>query len=272
VELTEISRAVRLALGTDYGMHDARWMSRFHSDERQAPRYRVGRVFLAGDAAHVHSPAGGQGMNTGLQDAANLSWKLAAAVHGWAPTDLLDSYQDERHPVGREVLRSSGNLLRLALGESVATRAARGLIAKVLTRFPPVVRKLRQTVTGIGIAYPAPAGAHKLTGARATDVPLTGGGRLYETLRDGQFVLVVQPGAAPTSIEAGEWHDRVRVEHPARPTGTTMLVRPDGYVAWATDATDPAELAAAVPAALTDWCGLPVEAPARPRSSAKSDF
>ncbi len=272
VELAEISRTVRLALGTDYGMHDARWMSRFHSDERQAPRYRVGRVFLAGDAAHVHSPAGGQGMNTGLQDAANLSWKLAAAVHGWAPAGLLDSYQEERHPVGREVLRSSGNLLRLALGESVATRAARGLIAKVLTRFTPVVRKLRKTVTGIGIAYPAPAGAHELTGTRATDVALAGGGRLYETLRDGRFVLVTEPGAAPADAAAGGWHDRVRVEHPARPTGTTVLVRPDGYVAWATDQTEPAELATAVRAALTDWCGQPVGAPARPRSSSKSDF
>src|SRR5690349_24130639 len=98
VDLEEVRQAFSRALGTDYGMHDARWTSRFHSDERQVPRYRVGRVFLAGDAAHVHSPAGGQGMNTGLHDAANLGWKLAAELQGWARPGLLDSYHDERHP------------------------------------------------------------------------------------------------------------------------------------------------------------------------------
>lgn len=108
LDLDEIKEVTRLALGRDFGMHDARWMSRFHSDERQAPAYRVGRVFLAGDAAHVHTPAGGQGMNTGLQDAANLSWKLAQATGGHAGPELLDTYQSERHPVGRAVLRSSG--------------------------------------------------------------------------------------------------------------------------------------------------------------------
>ncbi len=105
--LEEIAEVTRRALGSDYGMHDPRWMSRFHSDERQVPQYRSGRVFLAGDAAHCHSPAGGQGMNTGLLDAANLGWKLAAVMRG-APETLLDSYHDERHPVGRAVLRSRG--------------------------------------------------------------------------------------------------------------------------------------------------------------------
>ncbi|NEA00037.1 FAD-dependent oxidoreductase, partial [Streptomyces sp. SID10116] len=120
--LDEVKGIVRQALGRDFGMHDARWMSRFHSDERQAPAYRVGRVFLAGDAAHVHSPAGGQGMNTGLQDAANLSWKLARAVQGRAPDGLLDTYEAERHPVGRTVLRSSGGLVRLAMAKRPWTR------------------------------------------------------------------------------------------------------------------------------------------------------
>src|SRR5215218_201609 len=114
IELEEVRDITQRVLGTDFGMHDARWMSRFHSDERQVPHYRVGRVFLAGDAAHVHSPAGGQGMNAGLPDAANLGWKLAAAVHGWAPDGLLDSYHNER-PVGRAVVRGSGALLRLTL-------------------------------------------------------------------------------------------------------------------------------------------------------------
>lgn len=131
VELEEVRDITRATLGTDYGMHSPRWLSRFHSDERQVERYRVGRVFLAGDAAHVHSPAGGQGMNTGLQDAANLGWKLAAAVRGWASDGLLDSYHDERHEVGREVLRSSGALLRLALAQSLGTRIARGFLTRV---------------------------------------------------------------------------------------------------------------------------------------------
>src|SRR5256885_5590408 len=128
VDFEELRSVTRRALGTDFGMHDPRWMSRFHSDERQVPRYREGRVFLAGDAAHVHSPAGGQGMNTGLQDAANLSWKLAAAVRGWAPARLLDSYNAERHPVGRLVLRSSGGIIRLAMLQSRAARLGRDLL------------------------------------------------------------------------------------------------------------------------------------------------
>src|SRR5690606_5628497 len=147
----------RRALGTDYGMHDARWLSRFHSDERQAPEYRVGRVFLAGDAAHVHSPAGGQGMNTGLQDAANLGWKLAAVLHGRAPEGLLDTYQAERHPVGKAVLRSSGGLVRLARATHPALRAVRTLVAVVLNAVRPARAKAlaqisdrKSVVSGMG--------------------------------------------------------------------------------------------------------------------------
>src|ERR671917_388970 len=141
VELDEIRDITQRVLGTDYGMHDPRWMSRFHSDERQVTKYRVGRVFLAGDAAHVHSPAGGQGMNAGLQDAANLGWKLAATVHGWAPVGLLDSYHTERYPVGRAVLRGSGALLRLAMVKSRAGRLTRNLLGGAVLRLPPMARK-----------------------------------------------------------------------------------------------------------------------------------
>src|SRR5882757_3637479 len=132
LELAEVREVTRRALGTDFGMGEARWLSRFHSDERQVPRYRVGRVFLAGDAAHCHSPAGGQGMNTGLQDAANLGWKLAAAVRGWGDDALLDSYHSERHPVGRAVLRSSGAIIRLAMIRPRWGRAARNTLAGLL--------------------------------------------------------------------------------------------------------------------------------------------
>ncbi|GAA3304032.1 FAD-dependent monooxygenase [Streptomyces cinereospinus] len=160
LDLDEVKEVTRRALGTDYGMHDARWLSRFHSDERQAPQYRVGRVFLAGDAAHIHSPAGGQGMNTGLQDAANLGWKLAAAVRGWAPEGLLDTYQTERHPVGEAVLRSSGGLVRLARAHSPVLRATRALVSALIDGVGPARRKVIAQVTGIGYRYPAPRGSH----------------------------------------------------------------------------------------------------------------
>src|SRR4051812_3612573 len=141
VDVEEMKAIMRRTLGSDFGLHDPRWTSRFHSDERQAPEYRVGRVFLAGDAAHVHSPAGGQGMNTGLQDAANLSWKLAAAVQGWARPGLLDSYQRERHPVGKLVLRMSGNLLRAGTMPPALVPAIRRL-ATMAVRIQPLAHKL----------------------------------------------------------------------------------------------------------------------------------
>jgi 2-polyprenyl-6-methoxyphenol hydroxylase-like FAD-dependent oxidoreductase len=136
VSLEEVADTARQALGTDFGLHDPRWMSRFHSEERQVPSYRDGRVLLAGDAAHVHSPAGGQGMNTSLQDAANLGWKLAATVLGWAPDGLLDTYHAERHPVGRQVLRTSGAMLRIGLTGPPALVAARNIAAAAATRTP----------------------------------------------------------------------------------------------------------------------------------------
>ncbi|MCQ4211075.1 FAD-dependent monooxygenase, partial [Streptomyces longispororuber] len=180
LDLDEIKEIARLALGHDYGMHDARWMSRFHSDERQAPHYRVGRVLLAGDAAHVHTPAGGQGMNTGLQDAANLSWKLAAVVGGRASADLLDTYEAERHPVGRSVLRSSGGIVRMAMAKRPWTLAARAGLTGFLDRVRPARTRAVGQITGIGVRYPAPKGAHPLVGRRVPDVALQGGTRLYE--------------------------------------------------------------------------------------------
>jgi 2-polyprenyl-6-methoxyphenol hydroxylase-like FAD-dependent oxidoreductase len=241
LDLDEIREVTRRALGTDFGMHDPRWMSRFHSDERQAPRYRVGRVFLAGDAAHVHSPAGGQGMNTGLQDAANLGWKLAAAVRGWAPAGLLDSYQTERHPVGRTVLRSSGAIIRMALLRSVAARSVRNVVGAAALRLPPVAHRAIGTISGIGIGYPRRKGDHPLVGQRVPDLALADGRRLYEALRSGHFVLV---GDAPDG-----WAGRVDAVATAQPTRRAILVRPDAYVAWAS------EDSTGVEEALTRWCG-----------------
>jgi 2-polyprenyl-6-methoxyphenol hydroxylase-like FAD-dependent oxidoreductase len=245
LEFDEVVDVARRALGDDYGMHDARWLARFHSDERQVPQYRVGRVFLAGDAAHCHSPAGGQGMNTGMQDAANLGWKLAAAVNGWAPEGLLDSYHAERHPVGREVLRSSGAIIRMAMIRSRLGRAARGAVMSGMLRVGPVQRRLIGSITGIGFEYHAPHGAHPSVGKRIGDVPLADGSRLYEALRAGKFVLLSNipydsPGLADRLVTADPLDQRA-----------TTLVRPDGYVAWATDHHDPAALRSA----LRDWLG-----------------
>jgi len=221
VTLDDIREVTRRALGTDFGLQEARWMSRFHSDERQAPHYRVGRVFLAGDAAHVHSPAGGQGMNTGLQDAANLSWKLAAAAQGRAPDGLLDTYEGERHPVGRLVLRSSGAIIRMAMVRSRAGRLARNLVGGAALRLPPVARKVAGTVSGIGIDYPG--------APRAQDVSLADSRRLYEVLRGGRFVLLAPEAARPAL--AGR-HDRVELAPPADTTVPWTLVRPDAHIAW----------------------------------------
>jgi 2-polyprenyl-6-methoxyphenol hydroxylase-like FAD-dependent oxidoreductase len=238
VELDEVRSVVERVLGSAFGMGEARWTSRFHSDERQVARYRIGRVFLAGDAAHVHSPAGGQGMNTGLQDAANLGWRLAAAVHGWAPPHVLDGYQTERHPVARMVLRGSDLLLRGAMMGNPLLRAARTTVAGAALRNPAVLRKAIGAISGLAVRYRAPSGAHRLVGTRAPDLDLAGGGasRLYEALRGGAFVLV---GSARVDAEAVAarvgWRGPVVAVTPAGITDAELLVRPDGYVAWAAD-------------------------------------
>jgi hypothetical protein len=232
VTLDEMREVTRHVHGTDFGITEARWLSRFHSDERQAPHYRAGRVFLAGDAAHVHSPAGGQGMNTGLQDAANLSWKLAATIRGWAPAGLLDSYEGERHPVGKLVLRSSGALIRMAMMRSVVARRLRNALGAALLALPPVVRRATGVVSGIGIGYPA--------APRAGDVTLRGGGRLYEALRSGRHVLL-------TPKPFSGYGERLVVAAPEVDSTEAVLVRPDGYVAWRGPVTG---VAAALPAFL----------------------
>jgi 2-polyprenyl-6-methoxyphenol hydroxylase-like FAD-dependent oxidoreductase len=247
LDLDEVKEIARLALGHDHGMRDARWMSRFHSDERQAPAYRVGRVFLAGDAAHVHTPAGAQGMNTGLQDAANLSWKLTAVLRGHADPALLDTYQAERHPVGRAVLRSSGGIVRLAMVNRPWTLALRAAFTSFLGHVAPARRRVVGQITGIGYAYAAPRGAHPLVGKRIPDVRLTTG-PLHEALRGGRFVLIT-PG--PGEYEAGGRKDRLTVEHWAGDRRTTVLVRPDGYVAWAAETPD----ATQTEEALLRWTG-----------------
>ncbi|MFG2760111.1 FAD-dependent monooxygenase [Streptomyces wuyuanensis] len=233
VDLEDVREVARQALGTDYGMRDPRWLSRFHSDERQVPEYRRGRVFLAGDAAHVHSPAGGQGMNTGLQDAANLSWKLVAVLRHDAPDPdgLLDTYQAERHPIGAQVVRSSGAIVRLAMAHTPLERLGRALATSLLNVVRPAADKAMGMISGIGLSYGAPRGAHRLTGRRAPDLALTEG-RLYELLRKGEFVLVT-PNGTDTAAPAAP--GPVARAHHRGPNRTALLVRPDGYIAWAQD-------------------------------------
>ncbi|GAA2823322.1 FAD-dependent monooxygenase [Kitasatospora paracochleata] len=260
VELSEIAELARAVFGVDHGFTEARWTSRFHSDERQAPTYRSGRVFLAGDAAHCHSPAGGQGMNTGLQDAANLGWKLAATLQGWAPDALLDTYQTERHPVGRAVLRSSGALVRIALAQNGPSRALRSALTAVADHLGPVAELGAKQISGIGISYPAPKGSHPLVGRRLPDLRLAvdrpgGPSRLYEALRGGRAVLISNDELSV----ADAWSERVVTAAPADPHGklrdTVLLVRPDGYAAWA--GVDPTR--GELRTALAYWLGRPAD-------------
>jgi len=184
----------------------------------------------------VHSPAGGLGMNTGMQDAANLGWKLAAALR--LPDDaagaVLDSYDTERHPVGRQVLRTSGGILRVGTLPGPFVAAVRSGVVGLVSRVAPVRRRAALTVSALGVAYPRPRGAHPLVGTRARDLPLEGGTRLAEALRAGRFVLVAPAGAPTPDLPAalGEVDPAERVVTRRTDGGATaLLVRPDGYVA-----------------------------------------
>ncbi|MGF0116893.1 FAD-dependent monooxygenase [Promicromonospora sp. Marseille-Q5078] len=240
VTLPEVRAVARATLGDDLGMHDLRYADRFAADERQAPRYRSGRVLLAGDAAHAHSPAGGLGMNTGMQDAAGLSWRLTAAVRGAAP-DVLDGYEAERHPVGALVLRASGTILRLATRPGPVAAVGRSLLTEALSHLPPARRRAAATISALGVRYPAPRGAHPWAGTRVPDLPLVpgaepgaAGGRLAEALRGGRFVLVGPAAGPPADLPAtpGEIDpgERVVVRR-GDGRASTLLVRPDGYLA-----------------------------------------
>ncbi|MFG3556710.1 rifampin monooxygenase [Micromonospora sp. NPDC047557] len=227
--IEDFRQQLRAIVGTDFGVHSPRWMSRFGDATRLAERYRVGRVLLAGDAAHIHPPIGGQGLNLGLQDAVNLGWKLAAQIRGWAPETLLDTYQAERHPVAADVLDNTRAQTELLSSEPGA-RAVRRLLTELMD-FDEVNRHLLEKITGTGIRYDVGEGPD-LLGRRLPDVDVRQG-NLYGLLHRGRGLLVDRTGR----LTVGGWSDRV--DHLADPTADLdvpgVLMRPDGHVAWIGD-------------------------------------
>ena len=195
LDLAELQESACAIMEQPVTLRDPRGLSRWGSELRQVPRYRVGRVFLAGDAAHTHSPAGGQGMNTGIQDAFNLGWKLAQVVQGRAPDALLDSYHSERHPVGKQALRASDLILRSLLVRRKPLRLARDTLFKLFIPLPSVQRTLSHNLSGVGIRYTAPPEAGALAGSRVPDIELRDADfrpvRLYELLRAPSYTLIV---------------------------------------------------------------------------------
>ncbi|GAB3745486.1 FAD-dependent monooxygenase [Amycolatopsis oliviviridis] len=245
----EIRDGLRRVFGSRVQLLELCYSRRLTNAARQVEHYRHGRVFLAGDAAHIHLPLGAQGMNTGIQDALNLGWKLGAAVRGWAPEDLLDTYHAERHQVGAAVLRNVQ--AQSLLMDWVGTRDPDVLAAKELfadlTRLPEVQRHLGDLLSGMAIRYPMPGtDTHPLVGRSAPDLDL-GPVRAYELLRSGRGVLIdpADRFAKVTDL----WSDRV--DRAGQGAGTEpMLIRPDGYVCWAGDPDD-------LEAALGHWFGAP---------------
>ncbi|MFB2598048.1 rifampin monooxygenase [Herbiconiux sp. P17] len=245
--LEEFRTQLRAYAGTDFGVHSPRRLSRFTDATRLADRYRVGRVFLAGDAAHVHPPLGGQGLNLGIQDAFNLGWKLAAEVNGWAPAELLDSYHAERHPVAADVLNTT-RAQSLLISPDPGPQAVRRLFAELLA-FDDVSRFLVEKVTGTGIRYDfgdptAPA----LVGRRLRDIPLSDG-PLYANLHHGRGLLFDQTG----TLSVAGWSNRVDYLIDSTPDlpAPAALLRPDGHVAWlGADQRD-------LEAHLSTWFGVP---------------
>ncbi len=224
--LEEVKQQLQVVAGTDFGVHSPRWLSRFGDSTRLAERYRVGRVLLAGDAAHIHPPVGGQGLNLGVQDAFNLGWKLAAEINGWAPEGLLDTYHTERHPVAADVLNNTQAQMEL-LSTDPGPRAVRRLLTELMD-FEDVHRYLIEKITAIRIRYDFGEGPD-LLGRRLRDVSLKQG-RLYDLMHDGRGILLDQTGR----LSVTGWEDRIThvVDTTEELSTPAALLRPDGHVAW----------------------------------------
>ena len=258
--LRDLSEALVTVYGTDYGVHSPASISRFTDMTRQAAAYRDRRVLLAGDAAHVHSPVGGQGLNTGVQDAVNLGWKLAQVVHDVSPASLLDTYHAERHPVAARVLRTT--MAQIALDRpDDRTAALRDTVADLLSMDEPR-KRYAAMMSGLDIHYDLGDG-HPLLGRRMPDLDLVtpdGSLRVFTLLHDARPVLINL--GDPAGLDIAPWADRVKRvdavyggawELPVAgtvPAPTAVLIRPDGHVAWVGDGTD-----SRLQDALTTWVG-----------------
>ncbi|WP_341772759.1 FAD-dependent monooxygenase [Burkholderia lata] len=241
--LDELKEALVAACGTDYGVHNLTWISRFTDMARQAATYRNGRILLAGDAAHVHSPVGGKGLNIGVLDAVNLGWKLAQVVKGTSPDGLLDTYHAEQHPVAARVLRTT--MAQVALQRTDDSTEALREVAAEWLRMDELRKRVAAEMSGLGIRYALGEG-HPLIGRRMPDLDLItadGSVRVFALLRNARPVLLNL--GAPGSVDITGWPDRIERVH-ARYDGpwdlpalgqvaapTSVLIRPDGYVAWA---------------------------------------
>ena len=248
------------AYGTDFGVHSPIWISRFTDMTRQAASYRQGRVLLAGDAAHVHGPQGGQGLNTGVQDAVNLGWKLAQVVDGTSPESLLDTYHAERHPVGSRVLHNT--MAQVALSRiDERSQALRDTVLEFLSMDQPR-KRIAGTISGLDIHYDLGEG-HPLLGRRMPDLDLgtaDGPTRVYDLLHDARGLLLNL--GEVSGFDVSRWQSRIRSVDATHDgvwelpvlgeidAPVAVLVRPDGYVAWVGDLTDPE-----LPRALETWFG-----------------
>jgi 2-polyprenyl-6-methoxyphenol hydroxylase-like FAD-dependent oxidoreductase len=266
--LGDLSEALINVYGTDYGIHSPRWISRSTDMARQAATYRDRRVLLAGDAAHVHHPIGGQGLNTGVQDAVNLGWKLAQVVNRTSPDSLLDTYHAERHPIAALVVRNTlAQLALLRRPDDEGIKALRDTMSELLNMDEPR-KRLAAVMSGLGIHYDLGEG-HPLLGRRMPDLDLVtadGPLRVFTLLHEARPVLL--NFGEPGGLDVGPWADRVKSIEAKYVGGwdlpvigavaapATVLIRPDGYVAWAGD-----QAQVGLADALTTWFGPPNPAP-----------
>ncbi|WP_236788968.1 FAD-dependent monooxygenase [Amycolatopsis sp. GM8] len=235
ITAAELQESMRRVSGVDVTITAVHTATRFTDNARQATTYRHGRVLLAGDAAHVHSPFGGQGLNLGIGDAANLGWKLAATIHGWAPEGLLDTYTTERHPIGAWVLEWTRAQVAL-MRTDPRTRALRDVVTDLLDT-PDGATYLAKKLSGVLNRYPVDS-THELAGLSAPDFEFADGSRFGEHCQDGSAVLLDSTDSEALRQVVAPWRSRVRVltaKCVSHPRLAGALVRPDGFVAWASD-------------------------------------